>query len=265
MKKLFLLYIVSLFFISCSQTSSNFAYMPMPDFKNYSNNDVFHSNLGKSIHVRAIEVKYENQTSQDFSTSVLKSRIDEEMRLLIQKLQTQSAQILSSNGYKVVEGNADYELLHTITLNLKESDITKKDEWLKGEAIKSNLELALNSQISIQGNDSKQINTSTALDNPVSITYANKNADGINFFKTTLSSVPTQVNKELSFAALQLDNVFLKFYNAVLINLNNNLLNTFSQSLEHDKSLQETNTSKKTNPAPSNTQDAQNNDGVTIF
>ncbi len=233
MKKL-LIIAFTLAFVACSQTSSNFTYLPMPNFKNHTNDTNLRPSSGKKVSLRLIDLRRNEAVSQGFKDSVLKARIDEETRLLIQKLEAQSKQILAYKGYEVVQSGADYELLHSITLDLRELNAQKSEQWLKEEAINSSLELNLYSTITLQSlrksSQTRQINTATALDQPVKITYASKDGKGVNFFKTTLSSVPTQVNKELSLAAVDIDNAFLSFYNGVLNNLVANLSNDLAGS-----------------------------------
>lgn len=215
------------FFVACSQTSSNFTYLALPNFKNYASNERISQPSSQKVSVRAIDLRCNEALSQDFQNSVLKARIDEETRLLVQKLEAQSREILAHKGYEVVQSGADYELVHAVTLDIRELNPQRSEQWLKEEAINSSLELNLYSTITLQSlrnsNETRQINTATALDAPVKITYASKDGKGVGFFKTTLSSVPTQVNRELAVAAVDIDNAFVSFYNGVLSNLVANL------------------------------------------
>lgn len=214
--------LLALFFVACSQTSSQFHYMALPNFKPFTQSNEFHTaNSGVRVNVRSIVLEKKDEFSSDFASSVLKIRIDEETRLLIEALQRESKSILQAKGYEVVEVGGEFELLHTITLVTRESDILLDTQLLKEDAVSSKLEVILHSNAEFKSStNSVKINTSTSLDQPVSLTYPSKNTGGVNMFKTTLSSVPTQINKGLEGPVFDIDNAFFNFYKGVLENIN---------------------------------------------
>ena len=59
--------------------------------------------------------------------------------------------------------------------------------------------------------NSTNLSSSTKLDSLVALNYPIKNDDGVNMFKTTISTVPTQLNKGLEQPAFEIDNFIQKY------------------------------------------------------
>ncbi|EJW4143444.1 hypothetical protein N9655_001879, partial [Campylobacter jejuni] len=57
----------------------------------------------------------------------------------------------------------------------------------------------------------------------IDLTYPIKSSDGVGMFKTTLSNVPTQLNKGLERPAFEIDKAYLAFYKNTLNSLHANL------------------------------------------
>lgn len=219
---------------ACSSTSSNFTHLPLPNFKADFAKQEMQDRV--SINVKEIEVQRINQYSKDFESSVLRIRLDEELKLLVKKLQKQSEDLLRLRGYDISSSNPDYTLYHKIDVYIEESDIKRKNQWLSGEELSSMLHLSLSSNMQLKGSGGiVDMNTNVKFQAPIAIEYPVKTAQGTSFFKTVVSTVPTQINKGLEVAVFDIDKLLLKFYKDSLSNLDKNALN-----LKSDNSSEET-------------------------
>ncbi|EAJ2709985.1 hypothetical protein GD395_03995, partial [Campylobacter coli] len=103
----------------------------------------------------------------------------------------------------------------------------KSNNFMSGESVKSNLGIKFQGKIDFIDQHNPQNSTNltshTKLDSLVDLNYPIKTKDGINMFKTTISTVPTQLNKGLEKPAFEIDKSFLHFYKNTLNTLYNNL------------------------------------------
>ncbi|TQR32409.1 hypothetical protein DMB92_04745 [Campylobacter sp. MIT 99-7217] len=221
MKNLICLFFI-LFFVSCS--NSNFTYMPLPNFKAQVKESG--ADLTASVELKDIQIQRVSEYSNEFESSVLKIRIDEEIELLKERLKSQSEAILRTKGYKVVKNNADYEFSNTLSIIIKESNIQKNKELLSGEAINSDLNISFHSEMLLRNKTNSahtKISSQTSLQDPINISYPFQNDQGVQMFKTTISSVATQINKSLEHEVFEIDKIFISFYKNSLTTLYHNL------------------------------------------
>ncbi|MCX2682439.1 MULTISPECIES: hypothetical protein [unclassified Campylobacter] len=194
--------------------------------------EVVHSE-GVKIIVEPVVIEQNNNYSDYFESSVLKVRLEKELQLLKQNLEEQIATIVQLKGYERVDLNADYKITTSISVYAEETKVQQFDSFIKGDSIRSDFGFSLNGKIDFIDLHNPQNSTnflnSAKLDSPVSLNYSIKNDDGIFLFKTTLSSVPTQLNKDLEKPAFEIDKVFLIFYKNMLNSLYLNLVNATEQ------------------------------------
>ena len=254
MKKILILFIVA-FFYSCSNTSSEFVNVSLPNFKPQvpTNTD----NIEKTnikVKLSNINLIQNNNNSLDFEQSVLKIRINKEIELLKENLKEQISTILALKGYNISDQDYDYELNTTIVINLEETNIIQSNQFFNGQSIESDLILSFKANIDFINikdiNNTTNITTDANLDSNIKIIYPVKSEDGVTMFKTSLSSVPTQLNKGLERPAFDIDRAFLSFYKNTLNTLYNNLPmaqeeKTEKEFNEFNPNLQDTNTSSE--------------------
>ncbi|EAK0491807.1 hypothetical protein AAH52_04535 [Campylobacter upsaliensis] len=226
MKKTLLLS-TALFFAACSNTSSNFVHVSMPNFKPQTPTQIQAINSGIKIALEPLALEQNNNYSDNFENSVLKIRIDKENELLKQNLEEQIKTIAKLKGYELDNTNPDYKLKGIIKIFIDEKEIQKTSEWLSGDSIDSKLGLKFEGKIEVvdayNPQNKTKISSDTKLDSFIDLTYPIKSSDGVGMFKTTLSNVPTQLNKGLERPAFEIDKAYLAFYKNTLNSLHANL------------------------------------------
>ncbi|HEF3574685.1 hypothetical protein [Campylobacter upsaliensis] len=226
MKKTLLLS-TALFFAACSNTSSNFVHVSMPNFKPQTPTQIQAINSGIKIALEPLALEQNNNYSDNFENSVLKIRIDKENELLKQNLEEQIKTIAKLKGYELDNTNPDYKLKGIIKIFIDEKEIQKTSEWLSGDSIDSKLGLKFEGKIEVvdayNPQNKTKISSDTKLDSFIDLTYPIKSSDGVGMFKTTLSNVPTELNKGLERPAFEIDKAYLAFYKNTLNSLHANL------------------------------------------
>ncbi|EPZ1884012.1 hypothetical protein ACXLC0_000941 [Campylobacter upsaliensis] len=226
MKKTLLLS-TALFFAACSNTSSNFVHVSMPNFKPQTPTQIQAINSGIKIALEPLALEQNNNYSDNFENSVLKIRIDKENELLKQNLEEQIKTIAKLKGYELDNTNPDYKLKGIIKIFIDEKEIQKTSEWLSGDSIDSKLGLKFEGKIEVvdayNPQNKTKISSDTKLDSFIDLTYPIKSSDGVGMFKTILSNVPTQLNKGLERPAFEIDKAYLAFYKNTLNSLHANL------------------------------------------
>ncbi|EAJ7104742.1 hypothetical protein YZ54_04405 [Campylobacter upsaliensis] len=226
MKKTLLLS-TALFFAACSNTSSNFVHVSMPNFKPQTPTQIQAINSGIKIALEPLALEQNNNYSDNFENSVLKIRIDKENELLKQNLEEQIKTIAKLKGYELDNTNPDYKLKGIIKIFIDEKEIQKTSEWLSGDSIDSKLGLKFEGKIEVvdayNPQNKTKISSDTKLDSFIDLTYPIKSSDGVGMFKATLSNVPTQLNKGLERPAFEIDKAYLAFYKNTLNSLHANL------------------------------------------
>ncbi|EAI4525961.1 hypothetical protein BA694_08040, partial [Campylobacter jejuni] len=227
MKKYILLASSMLILAACGGTSSNFVNVSMPNFKPQVPTKVEPIDSGVSIALEPINIEQNNNYSDYFENSVLKIRIEKEIDLLKRNLEEQIKTIAQLKGYKIVTTNPDYTLKSSISIYTEEKNAQKTSNFMSGDYVKSNLGINFKGKIDFidahNPQNSTNLSSSTKLDSLVALNYPIKNDDGVNMFKTTISTVPTQLNKGLEQPAFEIDKSFLAFYKNTLNTLYNNL------------------------------------------
>lgn len=227
MKKYLVLLLSSLILVACSETSSKFVNVSMPNFKPQINPMPNTKNSGIKVSLEPILIERNNNYSDYFENSVLKIRIEKELELLKQNLEEQMKTILTLRGYELNSNNPDYKLQTKIDVYIEENSVKKSTNFFSGDSVSSNLGLKFQGNIQFidahNPQNSTNITSDTALESNIALDYPIKSADGINMLKTTLSSVPTQLNKCLERPAFEIDKSFLYFYKNTLNTLYNNL------------------------------------------
>ncbi|EAH5200430.1 hypothetical protein D8J80_07615, partial [Campylobacter upsaliensis] len=224
-----------------------------------------------------------NNYSDNFENSVLKIRIDKENELLKQNLEEQIKTIAKLKGYELDNTNPDYKLKGIIKIFIDEKEIQKTSEWLSGDSIDSKLGLKFEGKIAFvdayNPQNKTKISSDTKLDSFIDLTYPIKSSDGVGMFKTTLSNVPTQLNKGLERPAFEIDKAYLAFYKNTLNSLHANLpkaLDLGKSELQNTKEyneftnegFSEENPTQQRHKKESQMQEAPTNseeDGVIIF
>ncbi|ELC0734925.1 TPA: membrane lipoprotein lipid attachment site-containing protein [Campylobacter jejuni] len=298
MKKYILLASSMLILAACGGTSSNFVNVSMPNFKPQVPTKVEPIDSGVSIALEPINIEQNNNYSDYFENSVLKIRIEKEIDLLKQNLEEQIKTIAQLKGYKIVTTNPDYTLKSSISIYTEEKNAQKTSNFMSGDYVKSNLGINFKGKIDFidahNPQNSTNLSSSTKLDSLVALNYPIKNDDGVNMFKTTISTVPTQLNKGLEQPAFEIDKSFLAFYKNTLNTLYNNLpkatdigktipntnsgFNSFDGDATFEENLPQTNSNQNntientptqnipTNPSSTNQNNqSKNQDGVEIF
>lgn len=298
----YIVFFIALFLVACGGTSSNFVNVSMPNFKPQTPTKIEPIDTGVSIIIEPIKIEQNNNYSDYFENSILKIRIEKEIELLKQNLEEQIKTIAQLKGYKIVNSNSDYILKSLVSVFIEEKDIQKSSSFMSGDSIKSNLGVKFQGKIDfIDAHNPENFTNfsgNTKLDSLVPLIYPIKNDDGVNMFKTSISMVPTELNKGLEKPAFDIDRSFLAFYKNTLNTLYNNMPKateigktipdttqqngfnsfdtntTFEENLpkndntEHNSALENTPNQKQA-PANSNTQNknsgSKNQDGVIIF
>ncbi|MGH2327186.1 hypothetical protein ACRCD5_02445 [Campylobacter taeniopygiae] len=226
MKKYFFIFIF-LFLSACSNTSSTFVNVSMPNFKPQTPIKTESIDSGITIALEPINIEQNNNYSDYFENSVLKIRIEKEIELLKENLEEQIATVAKLKGYKIVNSNPDYTLKSLISIYIEEQNPQKSDSFVSGDYVKSNLGIQFQGKVSFidahNPQNSTDLTSNTKLNSLISLTYPIKNDDGINMFKTTISTVPTQLNKGLERPAFEIDRSFIAFYKNTLNTLYSNL------------------------------------------
>ncbi|MBK1972087.1 hypothetical protein JG677_04430 [Campylobacter sp. TTU-622] len=227
MKKFITIGIFMILLSACSSTSSNFVNVSLPNFKPQVPTKIEPIQSNVKISLEPINIEQNNNYSDYFENSVLKLRIEKEIDLLKENLEEQIKTIALLAGYEIDDKQPDYKLKTTISIYIEEKEIQKTNELLSGDFINSKLGMAFKANaefINIYDPQNKTNMTSnTKLDSLISLTYPIKSDDGINMFKTSISSVPTQLNKGLERPAFEIDKSFLAFYKNFLNTLYSNL------------------------------------------
>lgn len=227
MKKYLILFLSSLILVACSGTSSKFVNVSMPNFKPQITQAPNTTNSGIKVNLEPILIERNNNYSDYFENSVLKIRIEKELELLKENLEEQIKTILAFRGYELSSNNPDYKLQTQINVYIEENSVEKSTNFFSGDSVSSNLGLKFQGKIqfinSHNPQNSTNITSNTELESNIALNYPIKSTDGINMFKTTLSSVPTQLNKGLETPAFEIDKSFLYFYKNTLNALYNNL------------------------------------------
>ncbi|MDO4673619.1 hypothetical protein [Campylobacter sp.] len=226
MKKYFFAF-VALFFAACVHTSSEFVNVSLPSFKPQEQAQVDVPSSGIRVAVRALEVEQNNNYSDDFENSILRIRMQKEAELLKQNLEEQMRVVVGLKGYELSEGVADYNLVGLIKIYIDEKEAKRADEWLSGSYVASKLGLKFEARLDFIDAHNPQnvtnITSNTKLDSWIDINYPVKSDGGLGPFKTTLSTVPTQINKGLERPAFEIDKAFIAFYKNTLNSLNAHL------------------------------------------
>ncbi|HDZ5075369.1 TPA: hypothetical protein RTH04_000591 [Campylobacter jejuni] len=297
MKK-YILLASMLILTACGGTSSNFVNLSMPNFKPQVPTKIEPIDSGVSITLEPINIEQNNNYSDYFENSVLKIRIEKEIELLKQNLEEQIKTIVQLKGYKIVNTNPDYTLKSLISVYTEEKNAQKTSNFMNGDYAKSNLGINFKGKIDFidahNPQNSTNLSSNTKLDSLVTLSYPIKNDDGVNMFKTTISTVPTQLNKGLEQPAFEIDKSFLAFYKNTLTTLYNNLpkatdigktipntnndFNNFDGNATFEESLPQTNSNQNNtiknaptqnisiNPSTTNQNNgSKNQDGVEIF
>lgn len=227
MKKYILIVLILLLLDACGKTSSNFVNVSMPSFKPQTPIKTENTHSGVRISLEALNIEQNSNYSDYFENSTLKIRIDKETELLKQNLEEQIKTIAQLKGYEISNTNPDYKLKGVIKVFIEEKNAQKTTEWLNGDSINSNLGISFEGKIDfIDAHNVANVNnmmSSARLDSYINITYPIKSDEGVNMFKTTFSSVPTQLNKGLERPAFEIDRAFLTFYKTTLNTLYENL------------------------------------------
>ncbi|TKX31340.1 hypothetical protein [Campylobacter estrildidarum] len=287
MKKYFL-FVIFLFLVACSNTSSSFVNISMPNFRPQVPIKIEPTDTEVTISLEPIIIEQNNNYSDYFENSVLKIRIEKEIELLKQNLEEQMITVAKLKGYKIVNSNSDYILKSLINVYIEERDVQKENSFMSGDFIKSNLGINFQGKISFidahNPQNSTNFSSNTKLDSLISLVYPIKNVDGVDMFKTTISTVPTQLNKGLERPAFEIDKSFLTFYKTTLNSLYSNLskaidmnkytpkgsteFNSFNEntSFEEAPPVKQNNTFENT-PSKTENQNSNNQDrdGVIIF
>lgn len=218
MLKYFFVLTLTCFFLACSGASSQFVNVSLPNFRFENTTQKSTQNQGLKARVSNLVIEQNNNYSNNFENSVLKIRLDKEIELLKARLEEELKNALKLKGYELDEENPTHELSGTIFIYINEDNVEQDSNWLKGEYIHSNLSLSMQARLNFADNANNivKIDSNSALDSSVSIIYPIKNNKGLSMFRSTLSSVPTQLNKGLERAAFELDKVFLNFYKNTL-------------------------------------------------
>lgn len=251
MKNIFLvlsILVSALFLAACGGASSKITHVSLPKFKAplYPKGDI--ANSGVKIAFEPIIVEQNRNYSNDFENSVLRLRIDKEVELLTQNLEQQMQNIAKLKGYEIDQTNPAYKLQGLIDIYIDEKNVEKSSEWLSGDSVRSNLDLKFNSKFALIDANNPQnttnIKSNTQLDSSVSLLYPVKSDGGVGMFKTTLSSVPTQLNKDLERPAFEIDKAFSNFYKNTLDTFYNNLPKADTSIISQDEGFKEFNTSE---------------------
>lgn len=288
MKKYFFIFIF-LFLSACSNTSSTFVNVSMPNFKPQTPIKTESINSGITIALEPINIEQNNNYSDYFENSVLKIRIEKEIELLKENLEEQMATIAKLKGYKIVNSNPDYTLKSLISIYIEEQNPQKSDSFVSGDYVKSNLGIQFQGKISFidahNSQNSTDLTSNTKLNSLIALIYPIKNDDGINMFKTTISTVPTQLNKGLERPAFEIDRSFIAFYKNTLNTVYNNLpkaidtaqpsnnpekFNSFENNSSFEENSFQPSKSFKNTPNDNSNAKKENNvdknqDGVIIF
>jgi len=217
---------LSFFLLSCG-VSSNFVNVSMPNFKPQINTQVKIPDSNIKIALDPILIERNNNYSDYFENSVLKIRLDKEIELLKENLEEQIKTIVQLKNYEISQENADYKLESVVKIYIDEQNVKKSEQWLGGESVSSNLGLSFLGKIALidlhNPQNTTKITSETKLDSLINLLYPIKSAQGMSLFKTSLSTVPTQLNKGLEIPAFELDKSFLSFYKNTLETLYKNL------------------------------------------
>lgn len=245
MKKYILITIFAILFSACSSTSSNFVNVSLPNFKPQVPTKIEPIQSNVKISLEPINIEQNNNYSDYFENSVLKLRIEKEIDLLKENLEEQIKTIALLAGYEIDDKQPDYKLKTTVNIYIEEKEIQKANELLGGDFIDSKLGIAFkaNSEfINVYDPKNKTDMSSNAkLDSLINLTYPIKSDDGIGMFKTSISNVPTQLNKGLERPAFEIDKSFLAFYKHFLNTLYSNLPKALDLGKPSIKNTQEFN------------------------
>ncbi|TEY02705.1 hypothetical protein [Campylobacter sp. US33a] len=246
MKKILLSSAAAFLLISCSNTSSQFINVSLPNFKPLAPTQITTPQSNIAINFSTIEIEQNNNYSDYFQNSILKIRLDKEIELLKQNTEEQIKTILALKGYKIDNtSNAPYSLKGKIIVFIQEDNIEKSSTWLNGESVNSTLSLSFKAKIDFVDNTNAQnyteFSSNTNLDSSIHLVYPIKSGEGVNIFKTTISTVPTQLNRGLEKPAFEIDKTFLTFYKNTLDTLYNKMpqatsMPTPTQTLDNNTS-----------------------------
>ena len=229
MKKIALILSIVLF-SACAKNS--ILIMPLPSFQ-AEFKEISHSIDQAAYNYNLLQMQTKNEYSSYFEGSILKIRLDEELKLLAQKLEEASVKLLLAKGYDLSK-TKQYKLKENIIVLIKEEFDREKTDLLKGKQVSSNLSLELEFRASFNKvNDKNKIQTQTGVKTklePIAINYPIKSDEGISTFKESISSIPTQVNANLKEAVFDIDEVFRTFYYEALNSLNENIKAKDSQA-----------------------------------
>lgn len=228
MKKYVLIVVAALFLVACS--SKDFVNISMPNFKSHISAKTGDVHSGTEVFLQPINIERSNSYSDYFEDSTLKIRIDREIELLKQNLEEQIRNIAKSKGYEIGNASAHYKLESIINVRVEEKNVEKMTNLLSGDSVSSSLGLSFEARIVFMDTRNSQnvthMRSNAKLDSYVDLKYPIKSDNGIGIFKTTLSTVPTQLNKGLEDAAFEIDKSFLSFYKTTL----NTLYENFPQA-----------------------------------
>lgn len=224
MRQYFCIFVV-LFLTACSNT--NFVNLSMPNFKSQVPTEISAPSSGIKISIKSLNVEQNNNYSDYFENSILKIRMEKEIELLKQNLEEQMKIIAKSKGYEVSEDAADYKLETLMKIYIEERDVKKTSEWLRGDFVDSKLDVKLEAKMDFIETHNPQnktnISSNMALDSLIALSYPVKSDEGVSVFKTSLSTVPTQLNRGLEHPAFEIDKAFIAFYKNTINSLNTHL------------------------------------------
>lgn len=275
MKKYILTMMAVLFLVACS--SKDFINVSMPNFKPLASIKAQDVHSGIRVFLQPVRIEQNNNYSDYFENSILKIRIDKEIELLKQNLEEQIRAIAKSKGYEIGNANARYKLESVVNVHIEERNVQKTSNWLSGDSVSSNLGLSFEAKVvfvdTYNPQNATHMKSNAKLDSYVDLKYPIKSDNGIGVFKTTLSTVPTQLNKGLEDSAFEIDKSFLSFYKTTLNTLYENFPQASSVSTQGYEKFNEFINDESFNDHPNKSQDTQKSsqssedeqDGVVIF
>ncbi|MBF7046748.1 hypothetical protein IY804_01430 [Campylobacter volucris] len=256
MKKIFLLLITILSFIACTDNQKTY-HISMPSFKTQIQEHNTTTNVdGPKVKILEAQISKNTFYSSYFEQSTLNQRIDKSLQLLKDQLIKDVKTILENKGYQIVQDGADYTFTMIINASLYEDKVLRSS-GLGGENVESSFMLILEAQntlASLDGNTTS-INSSTKFDDAITINYPIKSQAGFDTFKQVYSAVPTQINENTSASVLEVDNLFIKFYKEMSVNLQTSIPKYEKITTEiktQDLVEEDTNTTKESNPYQNN-------------
>ncbi|WP_291951296.1 hypothetical protein [Campylobacter sp.] len=214
-----------LLFTACVSNQKTY-HISMPSFKaqiqSSNTNTINESDI--KVTISKIQINKNTFYSSYFEQSTLNQRINKSLELLKNQLAKDVRNILENKGYKVVDTNSTHTFDIIINTNLYEDKVTKNSSF-GGDNIESSFMLILEAQNTLTSPDGNvtSITYSSKFDDAIIINYPIKSQANFDTFRQVYSAVPTQINENMSVSVLEIDNLFIKFYKELILNLQNSL------------------------------------------